>query len=647
MPGLPTEFQNFIHLSRYARWSDEDQRRENWPETISRYVSFFKEYLNSKHDAAIGEDTASLMFQNIHDLKVMPSMRCLMSAGPSLARDHVAGYNCAYRPINSARAFDEILFILMCGTGVGFSVERQEIDKLPTIPDRLERSNTAITVRDSKRGWSEAYSELIAMLYAGRVPQWDISQVRKKGERLLTMGGRASGPGPLVELFNFTINVFENAAGRKLTSIECHDIACKIGECVVVGGVRRSAMLSLSNLSDLRMRDAKAGQWWESSPWLALANNSVAYTEKPEVGQFMQEWISLYGSKSGERGIFNREAARVQATRSGRRRGFWDGENKDPINFGTNPCSEIILRPEQFCNLTEIVARREDTYETLMEKAEVATILGTWQACLTDFRYISKNWKTNCDEERLLGVSMTGIMDCSLTNGRELRRDTVELLEDLKRHVHEVNLEWSERLGINPATATTCVKPSGTASKLVLSGSGIHSWHARQYVQRVRQDTHDPLTTFMIEAGFPYEADVTNPDNAVVFDFPVRAPEGAVITDDRDALQELEHWKLFQDHWCEHKPSVTISVRENEWPRVGAWVWDHFDEMSGVSFLPHSNHTYRQAPYESMSDDQMADLEGQMPKGVDWTKLADYEKDDEFIVATKEFACVGDSCEIL
>jgi ribonucleoside-diphosphate reductase alpha chain len=557
-----------------------------------------------------------------------------------LDRGLVTG-NCSYRMIDDPRAFDEILFILMCGTGVGFSVERQYVNKLPKVPESFDETTTTITVRDSKRGWGEGYRELIAMLYAGRLPKWDVSKLRPAGARLKTMGGRSSGPGPLVELFEFTVKMFKNAAGRKLTSLECHDLACKIGDCVVVGGVRRSAMLSLSNLSDQRMRDAKSGQWWELEPQRQLANNSVAYTETPEVGQFMTEWLALFNSKSGERGIFNREAATDQAISSGRRKAFWDEDGEFPIEFGCNPCSEIILRSKQLCNLTEVICRPDDTEETLVQKVKYATILGTWQACLTDFRYLTKKWQRNCEEEALLGVSLTGIMDCPLLIQNDFSTDHV--LDRLKEIAIETNKEWAEKLGINQATAITCVKPSGTVSQLTNAASGIHPRHAPYYIRRVRQDRKDPMAQFMIDKGFPNEVDVTS-DQTVIFSFPIRAPEGSVFRDDKTAVEQLNHWLMLQNHWCEHKPSITVTVREHEWPEVGAWVWRHFSEMSGVSFLPHSDHSYKQAPYEEVTEEVLKELEAKMPI-VDWSELDKYESEDN-TVGTHELSCSAGNCEI-
>jgi ribonucleoside-diphosphate reductase alpha chain len=651
MSGLPTDYQSFIALSRYARWREDLGRREMWPETVNRYFDFFTTHLAEHKGYNLRMEDAAELQHMVENLEIMPSMRCMMTAGKALARDNVAGYNCAYRSIDDVRAFDEILFILMCGTGVGFSVERQFVNQLPVVPDTLVQTETVIPVRDSKQGWAEALRELLALLYAGRIPRWDVSKLRPAGAILKTMGGRSSGPDPLVDLFKFTVELFKEAAGRKLTSLECHDLICKIGDCVVVGGVRRSALLSLSNLSDQRMRDAKAGEWWTSAPWRAISNNSVAYTERPEVGQFMDEWRSLYASKSGERGIFNREAARRTAMSSGRRKGYWDEDGKQPIEFGTNPCSEIILRSREFCNLTEVVARSSDSYEDLERKVRAATILGTWQATLTKFRYLTKGWKQNCDEEALLGVSITGIMDCPLLNGLAgrvspvARMNTASVFQDLKHVAIETNKEWSEKLGIRQAAAITCVKPSGTVSQLVNAASGIHPRHAATYIRRVRQDIKDPMTKFMLDAGFPGEPDVTKPNDMMVFSFPMRSPSGSRMRDDMSAVEQLEHWKMVQENWCEHKPSVTVTVREREWPSVGGWVYDNFDSMSGVAFLPHSNHTYRQAPYETVDEEALTKLEEKMPKAVDWSGISAYESADE-TTNTRELACTAGACEL-
>lgn len=631
-----SQYQRFIALSRYARWRPELGRRETWEETVARYFDFF-EAVADERGVRIDRPYLESM---VRGLDVLPSMRALMTAGPALGRDHIAGYNCAYTAIDDPRSFDEIMYILMCGSGVGFSVERQYVSKLPTVPEELRTSSIVIEVEDSRAGWARGLRQLIGLLYAGEVPEWDTSRVRPAGAKLRTFGGRASGPGPLEELFRFTIDLFGEAVGRKLTSLECHDLVCKIGEVVVAGGVRRSALISLSNLSDQRMRDAKSGKWWERYGHRALANNSVAYTERPEVGQFMSEWQALYASKSGERGIFNREATakQIPARREANRP---DGQ---PWDWGVNPCSEIILRPDQFCNLSEVVCRREDTKRSLVEKVRVAAVLGTLQACLTDFRYIRASWRDNCEEERLLGVSLTGIMDCPLLNGEHGRGATVGVLKEMKEAAVEMNRWMAEQLSINPAAAITCVKPSGTVSQLADCSSGIHARHSPYYIRRVRNDAKDPISQLMVEQGFPHEVDVTNP-NVLVFEFPIRSPEGAVLRDHRSAIEELDHWLLFQEHWCEHKPSVTVTVRENEWPAVGAWVWDHFDAMSGVSFLPHSGHTYRQAPYEEVDEARLMQLEARMPLG-EWGDLSFYEKDDE-TKGSQELACVAGACEVV
>ena len=641
---LPTPYQHFIHLSRYSRWLDDEGRRESWSETVDRYFRFFTTYLKDHHDYQADEATLTQLRHAVLNLEVMPSMRALMTAGRALERDHVAGYNCAYVPVDSPRAFDEALFILACAAGVGFSVERQLIRNLPVVPESFESSGTVIVVRDSKRGWAEALRELVAMLYAGRVPGWNTDKVRPAGSRLRTMGGRASGPGPLVELFEFFVRVFTGAAGRRLTSVECHDLMCKVGDAIVVGGVRRAALLSLSNLSDSRMRDAKSGQWYEVTPWRAMSNNSVAYTEVPEVGQFMTEWLSLYNSKSGERGIFNREAMLEQAARHGRRT-CWDEDGRHPVDFGTNPCGEIILRPNQFCNLTTVVARPDDEPNDLIRKVQFATILGTWQSCLTTFRYLRKTWRDNCEAERLLGVSITGIMDCPLLGPRSSSMKLRELLEGLRYTARIENRVTAEKLGIEPAAAITCVKPEGTASQLVGSSSGIHPAHSAFYARRVIQDLKDPLTHFMVDAGFPHEPSVTKPGHQVVFEFPMAAPAGSVLRDDLTAVQQLEHWSIFQESWCEHNPSITVTVREHEWPGVGAWVWDNFRRVGGIAFLPHTDHIYAQAPFQSVDVDTFGRLSDKMPRDVDWSKLRDYE-DDDGTSGSRELACTAGACEI-
>ena len=628
---LPTDYQGFIHKSRYARWLDDEGRRETWGGTVGRYMTNIVKPSIGDNPKVIAEIEEAIM-----NLEVMPSMRALMTAGPALARDNTAGYNCSYLAVDTPVAFDEAMFILLCGTGVGFSVERQSVQKLPDVPDMLYYSDTTIVVADSKEGWAKALRQMIALLYSGEIPKWDVSKVRPAGAKLKTFGGRASGPAPLVDLFNFVTHIFQHAKGRKLSSLECHDIMCKIGEVVVVGGVRRSAMISLSNLSDDRMRHAKSGSWWENNPQRALANNSVAYSEKPDSLSFMREWMALVESGSGERGIFNRQASKVQAAKNGRRDSNYE--------FGTNPCSEIILRSHQFCNLTEIVVRATDTVETLENKVRLATILGTIQSSFTKFPYLRKIWQRNTEEERLLGVSMTGIMDNPLmtTSNKGLENT----LEYLKQIAVTTNAKWAERLDIPVATAITCVKPSGTVSQLVDSSSGIHARHSAYYIRTVRGDNKDPLTQFMMDQGIPNEPDVMKPDQTTVFSFPMKAPEGAVVTADMSAIEQLEMWLAYQRSWCEHKPSVTINVKSDEWFEVGAFVYKHFDEMSGVSFLPYNEHTYQQAPYQECLATDYHMLLDQMPDSIDWDKLSDYEQEDN-TAGSQTLACSGDSCEIV
>jgi len=633
---LPTDYQNFIALSRYARWKEDDQRRENWGETVDRYFSYMTEHLKTNHNYNLTKALKEKLSTQIMNLGVMPSMRALMTSGPALDRCHVGGYNCSYIPVDSPRSFDECMYILMCGTGVGFSVERENVDKLPIVNEHFEDSTTIITVGDSRPGWAKALRELIAMLYVGQVPTWDVSQVRPAGARLKTFGGRASGPAPLVELFQFCIQKFKGAKGRRLFPIECHDIMCKIGEVVVVGGVRRSALISLSNLGDDQMRHAKSGQWWENEGQRALANNSVAFKGKPEMGTFMREWTSLYESKSGERGIFNRQAAKVKALENGRR-------NAD-YYFGCNPCSEIILRPYQFCNLTEVVCRVTDDVESLKEKVRMATILGTLQSTLTNFKYLRKIWKDNTEEERLLGVSLTGILDCPVLN-----HDYYELsdtLEELRAVAVETNKKIAKDLGIPQSTAITCIKPSGTVSQLVDSASGIHARHSDYYIRTVRGDNKDPLTQFMKDNGIPSEPCAMKPDSTTVFSFPMKSPSGATTRTKMTAIQQLEFWLLYQRYWCEHKPSVTISVKEDEWMQVGAWVYENFDEVSGISFLPFSDHTYAQAPYQDITGEEYEQSYKKMPESIDWSKLADYEKEDT-TSGGRELACTADACEMV
>jgi ribonucleoside-triphosphate reductase len=648
--SLPSLYQSFIHLSRYSRWLPDENRRETWPETVRRYFDFFEEHLQEQHNYKVSKDERDELEKAVLNLEIMPSMRALMTAGEALKRDNVAGYNCSFASSGRVRAFDEILYILMCGTGVGFSVERDFLNKLPTISEEFEASDTTIVVQDSKMGWAKSYKELTSLLIGGQIPKWDLSKVRPAGARLKTFGGRASGPEPLDDLFRFTVESYQRAAGRKLTSIECHDIICKIAEIVVVGGVRRSALISLSSLTDERMRDAKHGQWWVSDAQRALSNNSVAYKEKPEIGTFMEEWHALYKSKSGERGIFNRDAAKKQTERANEFRSSLADEYRTfrhrevDHEFGTNPCSEIILRDKEFCNLTEIVVRGNDTKESLARKVRLATILGTWQSTLTNFKYLSSEWERNCKEERLLGVSMTGIMDCELTNGK--KGNLEKLLTDLKTQAIVQNKVTAKSIGINESVAITCVKPSGTVSQLVDAASGIHARHNPYYIRTVRADVKDPLCVFMQDKGFPCEPDLMKPEHTMVFSFPMKTPKKAVFRTDMTAIEQLDLWLKYQRFWCEHKPSITVSVKEDEWMEVGSWVWKHFDEVSGVSFLPFSDHTYKQAPYQDCTEEEYKELLKALPKDVDWAELGDYEQEDN-TAGTQTFACSGNSCEVV
>lgn len=632
-------YESFIHKSRYARYLWEEGRRETWEETVLRYVNFWK-------DKGMINDKEGIEIANaIENLEVMPSMRSLMTAGPALDRDNMAGFNCAYIAVDHIRAFDEILYDLMCGTGVGFSVERQSVSKLPEVGESFEETDTIIKVADSKKGWAKAFKELISLLYAGQIPQWDLSKIREKGAPLKTFGGRSSGPDPLDALFSFTVSVFRAAAGRKLNSLECHDIVCKTAEVVVVGGVRRSALISLSNLSDDRMRGAKQGMWWETTGHRALANNSAVYTEQPDFEVFLKEMLALHESKAGERGIFSRLASKTQAARNGRR----DIDH----DFGTNPCSEIILRSAQVCNLSEVVVRSTDTFEDLNRKVRVAAILGTLQSTLTDFDYVRAVWKRNTEEERLLGVSLTGIMDHAILSGKETKGtafdhpnqpNLAKTLEKLKQTAVDTNKKWAKKLGIEQSTAITCVKPSGTVSQLVDSASGIHARFSDYYIRRVRNDLKDPVTAFLIEAGVPWEQDVMNPET-VVFSFPMKAPDGAVTVDEQTALSQLELWEVYQDSWCEHKPSVTVYYSDDEFLSIGQWIWDKLDKCSGVSLLPRTDHVYQQAPYEAIDRDAYETLCKAMPATLDWGLLDGMENGDNTIGA-QTLACVSGQCEI-
>tara|TARA_B110000208_G_scaffold188181_1_gene247383 strand:+ start:43 stop:1917 length:1875 start_codon:yes stop_codon:yes gene_type:complete len=620
---LPSVYQDVIALSRYARYLEKENRRETWEETVDRMVN----YLQSKNKGLDKE------FKEIRkavlNLEIMPSMRLMMSAGDACERDNIAAYNCSYLAMNNKRAFSECLYILMNGTGVGFSCERQEISKLPELPKDFSDTTDTIVVGDSKLGWAKSFKKLLSSLWEGDIPTIDYTNVRPAGARLKTFGGRASGPEPLKRLFDFVIESFKIAKGRKLNSLEVHDIVCMIGEIVVVGGVRRSALISLSNLTDKRMREAKMGAWYNDYAYRGLANNSVAYTEKPDMEVFMEEWLSLVKSKSGERGIFNRVASQAQAIKQGR---------EPNLNYGTNPCSEIILRDKQFCNLTEVVVRASDTQESLKNKIRLATILGTLQSNLTKFQFLSAEWVKNTKEERLLGVSLTGIMDSKITSSPDPK-----FLEELRDEANKVNKKYSKILGIEESKSITCVKPSGTVSQLVDSASGIHSRHSPYYIRTVRMDKKDSIYQFLKDKGVKVEDEAFRPDSTAVFSFPIKSPAKAITRDDRTALEELENWLIYQRHFCNHKPSVTINVRDHEWLEVGAWVYKYFDEISGISFLPHSDHTYVQAPYTECTKEEYLNLLVETPSSIDWTEFREETDNTE---GSQTLACTAGGCEI-
>ena len=634
--SISDPYRNFIHISRYARWLEDRGRRETWVETVDRYIKFMKNHLVENYNY----EKDNIVFSQVRDAilnhKIMPSMRALMTAGPALERDHIAAYNCSFIAVDSPRAFDEAMYILMNGTGVGFSVEQKYIDQLPVIAEQMFTTATTIIVEDSKLGWAKSYKELIALLYQGQIPNWDMSKVRPAGARLKTFGGRASGPEPLHALFQFTVDIFRKAAGRRLKPIEAHDLMCKIGEVVVVGGVRRSALISLSNLDDFEMAKAKSGNWWESEGQRALANNSAVYNAKPNTAQFLREWRNLYESKSGERGIYNMDSVRKHIDR-------FDRRDSSKV-MGTNPCGEILLRPNEFCNLTEVVIEANDTVEDLSEKVRLATILGTWQSTLTNFKYIRKSWRDNCEEERLLGVSLTGIFGNKITatNGEKL----AGILSALREESVMTNAKEADKLGINHSASITCVKPSGTVSQLTGVSSGIHPWYSPYYLRSVRGDNKDPLTTFLKESGVPNEPDVMKPNDTTVFYFPIKAPKNAVVTKDLTAIEHLEMWKTYRENWTEHNPSVTVNIHEDEWLGVGAWVFDNFDSVGGISFLPASEHTYRQAPYQEITKEEYEEWLKKMPSRIDWNMLTLYETEDG-TTGSQELSCVAGSCDYI
>jgi ribonucleoside-triphosphate reductase (thioredoxin) len=634
--SISDPYRNFIHVSRYSRWLEEKGRRETWVETVDRYMNFMKNHLVNNYNYDNNDITFTQVREAIINHKVMPSMRAMMTAGPALERDNIAAYNCSFIAVDSLRAFDEAMYILMNGTGVGFSVEQKYVANLPVIAEELYPTNTTIVVEDSKLGWAKSFKELIGLLVTGQIPEWDMSKVRPAGARLKTFGGRASGPEPLNDLFKFTVEQFRIAKGRRLKPIEAHDLMCKIGEVVVVGGVRRSALISLSNLDDFEMAKAKSGQWWETEPQRALANNSAVYNMKPNTAQFLREWRNLYESKSGERGIYNLDAVRKHIDK-------FDRRDSSKV-AGTNPCGEILLRANQFCNLTEVVISAEDTVETLLEKVRVATVLGTWQSTLSNFKYIRKTWQSNTEEERLLGVSLTGIFGNKLTG--TMHSNLASMLDEMRELAVSENAKEADKLGINHSTAITTVKPSGTVSQLTGVSSGIHPWYSKYYIRSVRADNKDPMTMFLKDFGVPSEPDVMKSDMTTVFYFPIKAPKGATVTKDMSAIEHLEVWKAYRTHWTEHNPSVTINVAEDEWLDVGAWVFKNFDSIGGVSFLPLSEHSYKQAPYQEVTKEEYEQAVKSMPSRIPWESLPLYELEDT-TTGSQELACTAGACDVV
>ena len=621
----------FVYYRSYSRWIEEENRRETWIETVDRYMNFMRENLD---DALSPEE-----YQEIHDAvlrqEVMPSMRLMWSAGEAAKATNVAAYNCSYIAPTKIEDFAEIMYVSMCGAGVGFSIESQTAQQLPQIKKQTGERLPAHIVHDSKEGWCNALTAGLRTWFTGKDVDFDFSKLRPEGARLKTMGGRSSGPGPLRDLMDFTRRKILARQGRRLSNLDVHDIICKIGDIVVSGGVRRSALISLSDFDDIEMRDAKKGQFYIKDPQRSLANNSTVYNEKPSATQFMEEWLALAKSGTGERGIFNRGGLKHQVP--ARR---WKVLKDDEPTWGTNPCGEIILRSKEFCNLTEIVARQEDTEDTLMRKARLATILGTYQSSLTDFPYISKDWKENCDEERLLGVSVTGQWDSQAV------RDP-EVLKKLLAEARRVNKIYAARFGVAPSTAITCVKPSGTVSQLVDASSGMHPRHSEYYIRRIRISATDSLFQMLKDQKVPYKPEVgqaSGSANTYVIEFPVKAPKSAKFRDDVSAITQLEHWKMVKQNYTEHNPSVTISVGDGEWIDVAHWLYGNWDILGGLSFLPREETVYQLAHYEAITKERYDEMKKTFP-AIDFSQIVLYEKDDTTSGA-KELACVSGVCEI-
>lgn len=621
----------FIYYRTYSRWIEREGRRETWVETVDRYMNFMKENLGDKLTAEeYNELREGILWQ-----EAMPSMRLMWSAGSAAARCHATAYNCSYIAPSKLEDFSEIMYLSMSGTGVGFSVESQTIGQLPIIKKQSGKVLPTYVIEDSKEGWADALKTGLKTWYNGKDIKFDYSGLRPAGARLKTMGGRSSGPEPLRSLLDFARAKIFSRQGKRLSNIDAHDIICKTGEVVVMGGVRRSALISLSDLDDMEMRNAKTGQFYLTEPQRQMANNSAAYNEKPTSTQFIEEWLALAKSGAGERGIFNRGSLKQQLPR---RR--WDKFEEDWASSGVNPCGEINLKSKEFCNLTEVVARAEDIEESLIRKIRLATILGTYQSTLTDFKYLSKEWKKNCEEERLLGVSVTGQWDCpALRNEKTFSK--------LREAAIEVNKEYAKRFGINQSAAITCVKPSGTVSQLVDAASGMHPRHSGYYIRRVRISATDSLFQMLKEQKFPYHPEVgqtIDSASTYVLEFPVKAPSNSKFRNDMDAIEQLEYWKMVKENFTEHNPSVTISVGDNEWIVAANWLYENWDILGGLSFLPREDHVYKLAPYEEIDEERYSELAAKLPE-IDFSRIVIYEEDDE-TQGARELACASGVCEI-
>lgn len=621
----------FVYYRTYSRWMDKENRRETWIETVDRYINFMRENIGSRLDEKEYEELRLAILNQ----EIMPSMRLMWSAGDAARKTNVCAYNCSFIAPSKLEDFAEIMYLLMCGTGAGFSVESQTVQQLPLIKKQTGEILPIYEIKDSKEDWGDSLTAGMKAWYEGKDIKFDYSKLRLAGERLKTMGGRSSGPEPLRALLDFTRSKILNRQGKRLTNLDVHDIICKIGEVVVMGGVRRSALISLSDLDDEEMRHSKEGQFYLNEPQRQMANNSAVYNQRPTAAEFMEEWLALAKSGTGERGIFNRGGLESQLPE---RR--WKVFAKDSATAGTNPCGEIILKSKQFCNLTEVVARHEDTAETLLKKTRLATILGTYQSTLTNFPYISKEWKKNCEEERLLGVSLTGQWDSPASR-------SPEIVKKLKMLAIEVNKEYAKKFGINPSTCITCVKPSGTVSQLVDSASGMHTRHAKYYIRRIRISATDPLFQMLKDQKFPYYPEVGQAEGSAstyVLEFPVKAPDGAVTRNSLSALDQLEHWKLIKENFTEHNPSVTISVGNDEWISTANWLYQNWNILGGLSFLPRVDHSYALAPYEEISEEKYYELLAKMPE-IDFSEIVVYEKEDS-TQGAKELACVAGVCEV-